>query len=135
MEKPQALRSLLQSRIGQYNRCIQTFDGPTEPRFLRMATLQPQTFGSKYVQWADDIRITLGGNDADGNPHVTSNGTVTPSVNPLDWTDTTPYTAGSPEGQNFVVLMYAAWRDCILASICSESGGVSKRGSIAKFRI
>ncbi|KAE9398850.1 family 88 glycosyl hydrolase [Gymnopus androsaceus JB14] len=101
----------------------------------RMATLQPQTFGSKYVQWADDIRITLGGNDADGNPHVTSNGTVTPSVNPLDWTDTTPYTAGSPEGQNFVVLMYAAWRDCILASICSESGGVSKRGSIAKFRI
>jgi len=86
----------------------------------RMATLQPYTFGYEYVQWADNIRFTLGGNDVDGNPHVTSNGTVTPAVNPLDWTDTTPYTAGSPEGQNFVVLLYCAWRDCILAGICSE---------------
>ncbi|KAF8623003.1 hypothetical protein AX15_006595 [Amanita polypyramis BW_CC] len=71
-----------------------------------------------YVAWADGIRKTLGGTDSDGNLHVTSNGTVTPAVNPLNWYDTVPYTAGSPEGQNFVVLMYAAWRDCVWANIC-----------------
>jgi len=85
----------------------------------RMATLQPSIFDSRYVAWADGIRLTLGGVDSDGNPHITSNGTVTPAVNPYDWTDTTPYTAGSPEGQNMVVLMYAAWRDCVDACICS----------------
>ncbi|KAJ4477455.1 hypothetical protein J3R30DRAFT_220920 [Lentinula aciculospora] len=87
----------------------------------RMAVLQPQTFGSAYIQWAEGIRTTLAGNDTAGNPHVTSNGTVTPAVNPLNWYDTAPYTAGSPEGNNFVVLMYAAWRDCIIASVCSQS--------------
>ncbi|KAJ3980119.1 hypothetical protein F5890DRAFT_1568966 [Lentinula detonsa] len=87
----------------------------------RMAVLQPRTFGSSYIQWAEGIRTTLGGNDSAGNPHVTSNGTVTPAVNPLNWFDTTPYTAGSPEGNNFVVLMYTAWRDCIIAGVCSQS--------------
>ncbi|KAJ3711966.1 hypothetical protein C8R42DRAFT_595149 [Lentinula raphanica] len=87
----------------------------------RMAVLQPQTFDSSYVSWAEAIRTTLGGNDSAGNPHVTTNGTVTPAVNPLNWYDTTPYTAGSPEGNNFVVLMYAAWRDCIIAGVCSQS--------------
>ncbi|KAH7871612.1 uncharacterized protein C8R40DRAFT_1054219 [Lentinula edodes] len=86
----------------------------------RMAALQPQTFGSTYIQWAEGIRTTLGGNDSAGNPHVTSNGTVTPAVNPLNWYDTTPYTAGSPEGNNFVVLLYTAWRDCIIAGFCSQ---------------
>ncbi|KAJ7132463.1 hypothetical protein C8R44DRAFT_731133 [Mycena epipterygia] len=61
------------------------------------------------------IRGVLGGVDAAGNPHVTSEGIVTPAVNPLGWSDTAPWTAGSPEGNNFVVLMYAAWRDCIYA--------------------
>lgn len=94
----------------------------------RMATLRKDIFASryqrrgkfgigksqgKYLDWAEDIRTTLG-----QNGHVTANGTVTPAVNPLGWFDTTPYTAGSPEGQNFVVLMYAAWRDCIKAEIC-----------------
>lgn len=73
-----------------------------------------------YSTWADAIRYVLGGTDVEGNPHVTSNGTVTPSVNPLDWQSTVPYTAGSPEGQNFVVLMYAAWRDCVRAGICER---------------
>ncbi|KIY66828.1 family 88 glycosyl hydrolase [Cylindrobasidium torrendii FP15055 ss-10] len=85
----------------------------------RMAVLAPETFGGEYVAWADAMRETLGGADSDGNPHVTANGTVTPAVNPLDWFDTKPYTAGSPEGQNFVVLMYAAWRDCVYAGLCS----------------
>lgn len=36
----------------------------------------------------------MGGDDAEGNPHITSNGTATPAVNPLGWSDTAPWTAG-----------------------------------------
>ncbi|KAJ7672809.1 hypothetical protein B0H17DRAFT_1141052 [Mycena rosella] len=73
----------------------------------------PHTFGKKYIQWADKMRGTLA-------KHISSNGIAAPTVNPLNWTDPTPYTTGSPEGQNFVVLMYAGWRDCVLADICSK---------------
>ncbi|KAL0069462.1 hypothetical protein AAF712_003495 [Marasmius tenuissimus] len=91
----------------------------------RMAVLQPNVFGGsgssgRYTAWADGIRGVLGGNDEGGNPHVTSEGVVTPAVNPLNWGDRTPFTTGSPEGQNFVVLMYAAWRDCVLDGKCRE---------------
>ncbi|KAF7316620.1 hypothetical protein HMN09_00394600 [Mycena chlorophos] len=81
----------------------------------RMVVLAPDAFSpvSTYVAWADSIRAELG---KDG--HVTSNGTVTPAVNPLGWWESTPWTSGSPEGQNFVVLMYAAWRDCVSAGVC-----------------
>jgi hypothetical protein len=84
----------------------------------RMAVLKPAEFGAAHIAWADSIRTVLGGCDVEGNPHVTSNGTVTPAVNPYSWHSTTPYTIGSPEGNNFVVLMYAAWRDCVAAGIC-----------------
>ncbi|KAJ6541218.1 hypothetical protein DFH09DRAFT_1249472 [Mycena vulgaris] len=85
----------------------------------RMAVLAPAAFpAATYVAWADSIRLELGGNDAEGNPHITSNGTATPAVNPLGWSDTAPWTAGSPEGNNFVVLLYAAWRDCVWAGLC-----------------
>ncbi|KAJ6596745.1 hypothetical protein B0H10DRAFT_2088065 [Mycena sp. CBHHK59/15] len=87
----------------------------------RMAILQPHAFPAKtYVVWADGIRTVLGGNDAAGNPHITSNGTATPAVNPLGWGDTTPFTSGSPEGNNFVVLLYSAWRDCVWAGVCQS---------------
>ncbi|KAF9019648.1 hypothetical protein BDZ89DRAFT_1072897, partial [Hymenopellis radicata] len=93
----------------------------------RMAVLQPDVFGTSYIAWADNIRHTISGSDRDGNPHVTSNGTVTPAVNPYAWLDTTPYTAGSPEGNNFVVLMYAGWRDCVYAGYCHTDGSRAKR--------
>jgi hypothetical protein len=81
----------------------------------RMAVLCPSVFGSSYIQWADSVRATLG-----NGKHISSNGTVFPAVNPLNWADTTPFTAGSPEGNNFVVLMYAAWRDCVQAGTCNQ---------------
>ncbi|KAF8872494.1 hypothetical protein BD779DRAFT_1613794 [Infundibulicybe gibba] len=68
----------------------------------RMAVLQPRRFGAGYVQWADAIRRVLGGKGDVGELHVTPNGTVTPA------------------GQNFVVLMYAAWRDCVIAGVCRK---------------
>ncbi|KAJ7480229.1 hypothetical protein B0H11DRAFT_2025343 [Mycena galericulata] len=87
----------------------------------RMVVLAPDAFpAATYVPFADSVRVELGADDAEGNPHITSNGTATPAVNPLGWTDTTPWTAGSPEGNNFVVLLYAAWRDCIYAGICTQ---------------
>ncbi|KAF8908561.1 hypothetical protein CPB84DRAFT_1813300 [Gymnopilus junonius] len=65
-----------------------------------------------YITFAESIRRTLG---SDG--HISSNGTATPAINPLNWGDHTPFTAGSPEGQNFVILLYAAWRDCVRAGV------------------
>lgn len=84
----------------------------------RMVLLRPKTYGSKYINWADGIRKTIARNDARGAPHVKSTGVVTPAVNPLNWKDPKPVTTGSPEGQAFVVLMYAAWRDCALSGKC-----------------
>ncbi|KAJ7122692.1 hypothetical protein C8R43DRAFT_1032267 [Mycena crocata] len=87
----------------------------------RMVLLAPDVFTVKpYVAWADSIRTTLGGYDAAGNPHITVNGTATPAVNPLGWLDPIPFTAGSPEGNNFVVLLYAAWRDCVWSRLCKK---------------
>nr|GAT47980.1 predicted protein [Mycena chlorophos] len=88
----------------------------------RMAVLAPETFGSdsEYIAFAEGIRKTLGSDDDSGAPHITANGTATPAVNPLGWQDTNPYTAGSPEGNNFVVQLYSAWRDCIYAGVCSQ---------------
>ena len=80
----------------------------------RVAVLLPKVFGREYVDWAEGVRGVIG-----HGGHVTGNGTVVPTVNPLNWGDTKPYTAGSPEGQCFVVLMYAAWRDCVYAGVCS----------------
>ncbi|KAF5383015.1 hypothetical protein D9615_004857 [Tricholomella constricta] len=94
----------------------------------RMAVLQPQACGDKYVRWADGIRGVLAGNDENGQPHITKEGVATPAVNPAGWLDTEPFVNGSPEGQAFVVLMYAAWRDCVLDGHCSShSPGVSRR--------
>lgn len=80
----------------------------------RLAVLTPSSIARSHIRWADKIRTILG----DG--HVSPEGIVSPAVNPLNWGDTTPYTEGSPEGENFVILMYAAWRDCVLARICKR---------------
>ncbi|KAK7457789.1 hypothetical protein VKT23_010128 [Stygiomarasmius scandens] len=79
----------------------------------RMAVLQPDTFNASYVSWADSIQHTMAS-------HITTEGIATPAVNPLAWTDTNPWTSGSPEGQAFVILMYSAWRDCISAGVCEK---------------
>jgi rhamnogalacturonyl hydrolase YesR len=61
----------------------------------RMVVHAPGAFDVEtYVGWADGVRTVLGGVDAEGNPHITTNGTATPAVNPLGWSDTAPWTAG-----------------------------------------
>ncbi|KAH9477596.1 Unsaturated rhamnogalacturonyl hydrolase YesR [Psilocybe cubensis] len=83
----------------------------THSALLGASALSPSV-SSRYIQWAENIRLTLG-----NNAHITSNGTATPAINPLDWNDRTPFTSGSPEGNNFVILLYSAWRDCVKAGI------------------
>ncbi|KAJ4345333.1 uncharacterized protein N0V89_011463 [Didymosphaeria variabile] len=76
---------------------------------LRVAVLEPETFGKDYADWAIKKMDVVDGhiNAEEGD----NKGIVTPAVNPLDWHDETPYTTGSPEGQSFVVLLHAAYRD------------------------
>jgi len=95
----------------------------------RMAVLQPQSCGERYIKWADGVRTVLGGMDGEGGAHVTDEGIVRPAVNPLGWLDPRPYTAGSPEGQAFVVLMYSAWRDCVLQGLCRKEQAVRRHES------
>ncbi|KAF9558450.1 hypothetical protein CPC08DRAFT_692109 [Agrocybe pediades] len=82
----------------------------------RLATLSstynliPRSKAKAYVAWAENIRNII------ATGHIV-NGTATPAVNPLNWGDRNEFTTGSPEGQNFVILMYAAWRDCVKAGV------------------
>lgn len=80
----------------------------------RMAVLRPDVFGWWYVQWAEGMRKTLA-------RHISKEGIAAPAINPLNWGDKVPVTTGSPEGQAFAVMMYAAWRDCIHANVCQSS--------------
>jgi hypothetical protein len=93
----------------------------------RMVVMRPgrRDFGAwKYLMWAEGIRQVLGGGWSDGASgqwleHVDrGNGTVRPAVNPLGWSDVKPYVLGSPEGQEFTVMLYAAWRDCVEVGKC-----------------
>ncbi|KAF7313469.1 hypothetical protein HMN09_00502800 [Mycena chlorophos] len=79
----------------------------------RMLVLRPTIFGDGYLIWADSIRTTLA-------LHITNTGAASPAVNPMNPRDPTALKSGSPEGNTFVVLMYAAWRDCIVAGVCSR---------------
>ncbi|KAF2682877.1 hypothetical protein K458DRAFT_306384 [Lentithecium fluviatile CBS 122367] len=72
---------------------------------LRMAKLEPENFGQNYVDWAGRKKEAV-------DSHInTGNGIVLPAVNPMWWKDQNQYNSGSPEGQSFVVMMYAALRD------------------------
>lgn len=81
----------------------------------RMAVMRPaglsQQKAASYVAWADQVRKTLAG-------HVTSAGVVAPAADPSDPRNPAPDTTGSAEGQSILVLMYAAWRDCVSAGVC-----------------
>jgi rhamnogalacturonyl hydrolase YesR len=72
---------------------------------FRMAKLEPGIFGKRYTDWAVKKKGIV------DSKIDTNTGIVKPAVNPLKWTDTKPYNKGSPEGQSFVVLMHAAYRD------------------------
>ncbi|KAF2627941.1 Six-hairpin glycosidase [Macroventuria anomochaeta] len=72
---------------------------------FRMAVLEPGIFGTKYTNWAL-LRMDTVGRCID-----VETGIAAPVVNPLRESQRTPLSGSNPEGQAFVVLMYAAWRD------------------------
>ncbi|KAK9426908.1 hypothetical protein V1505DRAFT_381981 [Lipomyces doorenjongii] len=80
----------------------------------RMAVNDPGTFGRQYITWADNNRKNLASKEG-------GNGIFSPAVNPYNWKDRNPYTAGSPEGQAFTVFLYTAYRDCVNAHICQAA--------------
>jgi rhamnogalacturonyl hydrolase YesR len=85
----------------------------------RMAVLDPATFGKRYTEWAGKKM------DVVDKLIDAKTGIVSPAINPLNWHDRTPYTSGSPEGQSFVVLLHAAYRDW--------KGGRNRRGYYSLF--
>ncbi|KAF2200188.1 Six-hairpin glycosidase [Delitschia confertaspora ATCC 74209] len=72
---------------------------------FRMAVLRPTEFGKKHTNWAQKKMEVV------DKLIQKKSGIVSPAVNPLNWWDKSPYTVGSPEGQSFVVLLHAAFRD------------------------
>lgn len=97
----------------------------------RMAVINPRVFGRPYILWAERVRHTLGGSDREGNPHITEEGIAQPAVDPLDWKNPIPVTTGSPEGQSFVALLYAAWRDCVRETVCSDEDSAPSIGILS----
>lgn len=69
----------------------------------RAVQLQPETFGQRYIDWADEKRDAV-------TAMIGSDGLLAPVVNPLNWNDRTPATK-SPEAQSFAILMFSAYRD------------------------
>jgi hypothetical protein len=75
----------------------------------RMAVLVPEElgpdgYGGKYLAWADESRSAVG-------ECIDKNGLVAPVVNPLRHLQREPLDEGSPEGQCFAALMFAAYSD------------------------
>jgi hypothetical protein len=78
-----------------------------------MAVIAPNTFGLTYISWAETSLGAVA-------KCVSSNGVISPAVDPYSYGSNTPYTTGSPEGQAFAVMMYAARRDCIASGVCTS---------------
>lgn len=84
--------------------------GAKKLRALHPELQKPVT--SEMLEWADKARKAVAA-------HVDEKGIASPAVDPLDWNGQTPYTKGSPEGQSFLVMLYASWRDCNIAGVCT----------------
>lgn len=81
----------------------------------RLAVLAPETFATaKYIGAADAWRKAV-------VKMVSSSGQLAPVVNPYSYTQNTAYDGPSPEAQDFAVLLYAAYRDCICAEKCAAN--------------
>ncbi|GAB7360582.1 hypothetical protein MBLNU230_g0465t1 [Neophaeotheca triangularis] len=81
---------------------------------LRMAGLGalPEGDREKYLAWAGAKRDAV-------LQRVDGSGVAKPAVNPLKHGSREPLMTGSPEGQSFLVIMSAAWRDCICKGLCT----------------
>lgn len=79
---------------------------------LRLAVIDPD-LAPQLIRFTKPLRAALVSNTDDS-------GLLAPTVNPYDWHSTKGWTTGSPEGQSFISMAGAAWRDCVAASICDS---------------
>ncbi|PPJ52027.1 hypothetical protein CBER1_10394 [Cercospora berteroae] len=80
----------------------------------RMAILNAEVFGQrKYLDWANAKRHAV-------VSRVDEDGIASPAANPLDHKSEVPVQI-SPEGQNSLLLLGAAWRDCVCNGLCMET--------------
>ncbi|KAK0634131.1 hypothetical protein B0T14DRAFT_534086 [Immersiella caudata] len=84
----------------------------------RMAVNDPAMFPQRYITWADTNRQAIA-------RHQRSDGIFSPAVNPYNWHDRNKYTTGSPEAQAFAIHLYTAYRDCVLANVCTTPASPS----------
>jgi hypothetical protein len=70
-----------------------------------LAVLEPGVFEQRYTDWAM-VKLEAVGRHIDE-----ATGIAAPVVNSLNEGQRTPLEGVNPEGQAFVVLLYAAWRD------------------------
>ncbi|KAK3679895.1 hypothetical protein LTR78_000272 [Recurvomyces mirabilis] len=80
----------------------------------RMAVLNPSVFAQpKYLDWAHAKRATIAA-------RVDDDGFAPPAVNPLKHSSRDSVRE-SPEGAAFLLMMGAAWRDCVCKGICDPA--------------
>ncbi|KAL1795109.1 hypothetical protein ACET3X_006925 [Alternaria dauci] len=77
---------------------------------FRMAVLEPALFEKRYTDWA------ISKLDAVSRHIDEETGIAAPVVNSLNEGQRTPLKGVNPEGQAFIVSLYAAWRDWNIAS-------------------
>ncbi|KAH7350428.1 hypothetical protein BKA66DRAFT_516399 [Pyrenochaeta sp. MPI-SDFR-AT-0127] len=78
----------------------------------RFAVLAPDVFAkSNYLTWADAARAAV-------VKSIGSDGVLRPVINPYKYLENSPYGDTSPEAQDFAVLLYVAYRDCICFGHC-----------------
>ncbi|KAH8785782.1 hypothetical protein F5883DRAFT_598933 [Diaporthe sp. PMI_573] len=81
----------------------------------RLAVLAPDTFVTpEYIGAANAWRKSV-------VKTVSPSGQLASVVNPYSYTLNTAHDGPSPEAQDFAVLLYAAYRDCICARKCSAN--------------
>lgn len=91
---------------------------------LRLAVIQP-SLSSQLISFAKPLLTALA-------KHTDKNGLLAPTVDPLDWYTTKPFTSGSPEGQSFISMAGAAWRDCVSANVCHSNVKKKSRAKSSK---
>ena len=74
--------------------------------------MEPGPTRETLLKWAHEKRKAV-------FHRVDGDGRAGPAVNPLKHDQREPLEGASPEGESFLLLMAAAWRDCICAKICS----------------
>ena len=73
---------------------------------------QSITGRDRVLRWADQKRRAL-------VKHVDEDGVARPVVDSLEHNQREPFEGINPEGESFLLLLGAAWRDCCCAGVCS----------------